>query len=98
VKLSGEVGTVTNANFYKTFVLIYCFNESYETDVLMSRKIHKEKQARREIILRRYAKSAPEQIPPIPPLEKGGVACRCPVSPPFLKGDLGGFGDLMGEL
>jgi hypothetical protein len=40
VKLSGEVDTDANANCYKTIVLIYCFNESYETNVLMSRKIN----------------------------------------------------------
>ena len=32
-----------------------------------------------------------ETNPPCPPLQKGGSINRQPPSPPFLKGDLGGF-------
>ena len=37
------------------------------------------------------------QIPPNPPLEKGGTTRNCGESPPLKKGDLGGFENLHGE-
>jgi hypothetical protein len=37
------------------------------------------------------------QIPPDPPLEKGGTTKNCLESPPLKKGDLGGFENLQGE-
>jgi hypothetical protein len=37
------------------------------------------------------------QIPPNPPLEKGGTTRNCGESSPFLKGDLGEFENLQGE-
>jgi hypothetical protein len=63
----------------------------------MSRKNHR---GEMDLALKDYegkCKVSARANPPQPPLEKGGVAYRWNVSPPFLKGDLGGFGDLRGE-